>query len=289
MEIKHFFDKETSTLTYVVFDKNTRDAVVIDPVMDYDSASGEIRSDSLKEVLEFLKGKSLIPHYVLETHAHADHLSSAQLFKETFPQIKVGISKNIQKVQQSFKDLLNLEEAFSSDGSQFDKLIGDDEVFHAGSLEIHALSTPGHTPACISYLMGGTHLFTGDTLFIEDYGTGRCDFPGGSAAALYHSVHSKLYSLPDETEVFVGHDYQPGNRELRFKTTIGESKRHNIQLKKETAQSDFIVFRETRDKTLKVPKLLFASIQVNIRGGKLPASEKNGQSYLKIPLFNKTL
>ena len=286
MEIQYFFDEETSTLTYVVFDKSTGDAVIIDPIMDYDCASSTICDHSFKLVLTFLQENKLTPHFVLETHAHADHLSGAQLFKKVFPHLKVAISKKIQKVQSVFHDILNLEKSFACDGSQFEKLIEEDEIFSAGSLTIKAIATPGHTPACISYLIGDS-LFCGDTLFIEDYGTGRCDFPEGSATDLYHSVHVKLYALSDATEVYVGHDYQPNNRELRYKTTIGASKTQNIQLKKETTRDAFITFRENRDKTLKTPKLLFASIQVNIRAGHLPPAEREGKAFLKIPLYRE--
>lgn len=279
MNVQHFFDKDTFTLTYIVYDHNTKDAVIIDPVLDYDPASGAIENNSLKLILDFIREHKLNPHYCLETHAHADHLSSSQELKDYFPNIKIAISENIQKVQKSFKDVFHFGDDFKTNGSQFDKLIKNHEEFYAGSIKIHAIPTPGHTPACMSFHINNM-VFTGDALFIEDSGTGRCDFPDGSAQDLYTSVHENLYSLPDDTIVFVGHDYQPNGRDLRFETTIGQSKMHNTQLRKETSREEYVTFREARDKTLKAPRLLFASIQVNINAGVLPTE-------LKMPLFNK--
>ena len=280
MNVQHFFDKDTSTLTYIVYDHGTKDAIIIDPVLDYDPASGAIENNSLKLLLDFIKEHGLKPIYSLETHAHADHISSSQELKKYFPSIKIAISENIQKVQKSFKDVFHFGDEFKTNGAQFDKLIKDDEVFTAGSIKIHAIPTPGHTPACMSFHINNM-VFCGDALFIEDSGTGRCDFPDGSAEALYRSVHDRLYSLPESTIVFVGHDYQPNARELRFETTIGQSKAHNTQLKAETTKEEYVKFREARDKTLKAPRLLFASIQVNINGGVLPKE-------LKMPLFDRT-
>jgi glyoxylase-like metal-dependent hydrolase (beta-lactamase superfamily II) len=281
MKIQHFFDPDTFTLTYVVFDEKTKDALVIDPVLDIETASGKLTETSTQKVLKFLKDENLKPHFVLETHAHADHLSSSQLFKKHYPGIKVGVSERIKAVQEVFKGVFNLTD-FSADGSDFDYLIQDNEVFSAGSIKILALPTPGHTPACTSFVIEN-NVFTGDALFMPDYGTGRCDFPMGSAAHLYDSVQ-RLYAMPEDTKVYVGHDYQPEGRELRFQTTIGESKASNIQLKASTSKSDYVSFREARDKTLKAPRLLLPSLQVNIAAGKLPRPENNGMSYLKLPL-----
>lgn len=272
MDVQHFFDKTTSTLTYIVYDAKTRDALIIDPVLDYDCATGAIATSRLKELVDFISKHHLIPHYCLETHAHADHLSSSQLLKDHYPGIKVAISENIQKVQKTFKDILKFDDSFKTNGSQFDKLIKDNESFHAGSILIKAIPTPGHTPACMSYLIGNM-VFCGDALMMEDAGTGRCDFPEGSADALYTSVHENLYNLSNDTIVFVGHDYQPNGRELRFETTIGASKRENVHLKEETKRCDYITFREARDKTLCEPKLLVPSLRVNINAGKLPSVE----------------
>ena len=274
MDVQHFFDKDTSTLTYIVFDSETRDAVIIDPVLDYNLATGKVETHSFKIVTDYLAKHQLRPIYCLETHAHADHLSSAKIIKETYPEIKIAIGENIKYVQKAFKDVLNMAPDFKPDGSQFDKLIKDFEEFSAGSIKIRAIPTPGHTPACMSYHINNM-LFCGDALFIEDYGTGRCDFPDGSADKLFTSIHETLYKLPEETIVFVGHDYRPNGRELRCETTIGVSKRQNIHLKESTERSDYVNFRETRDKTLSPPKLLDQSIKVNINAGVLPEEFKN--------------
>ncbi|MBC7427396.1 MAG: MBL fold metallo-hydrolase [Bacteriovorax sp.] len=274
MDVQHFFDKDTSSLTYIVYDAKTRDAVIIDPVLDFNQASGRIETHGFKKITEFVEMHKLKPVYCIETHAHADHLSSSQLMKENFPGIKIAISSNIIHVQKAFKDILKMDPDFKIDGSQFDKLIKDHEDFSAGSIRIHAIPTPGHTPACMSFHINNM-LFCGDSLFIEDYGTGRCDFPDGSADRLYTSVHETLYKLPNDTIVFVGHDYRPNGRELRFETTIGASKKFNAHLKEETKREDFIHFREARDKTLTAPRLLNQSIKVNIGAGEVPKEFKN--------------
>jgi glyoxylase-like metal-dependent hydrolase (beta-lactamase superfamily II) len=281
MNVQHFFDTDTSTLTYVVFDELTKDAVVIDPVLDFDPPSGKVEDRSAQLVIQFVKEHHLKIHYILETHAHADHLSSSQLLKQNFPEAKIGISKRIKVVQEVFKGVFNLEN-FQADGSDFDFLIEDEKEFKAGSISVFPIPTPGHTPACTSFVIG-KYVFTGDALFMPDYGTGRCDFPKGSAADLYASV-MRLYQLPDDTQVFVGHDYQPNGRALQFQTTIRESKTDNIQLKSTTTQGEYISFREARDKTLNAPRLLLPSLQVNIAAGHLPDREENGVSYLKLPL-----
>ncbi|MFP5520336.1 MAG: MBL fold metallo-hydrolase [Bdellovibrionia bacterium] len=281
-QVRAFFDPATYTLTYVVYDKATKDAVIIDPVWDYDPAASVLNDKSVKDVVQFISEEKLNPHYVLETHAHADHLSGSQIFKKYYPNIKVAIGENITEVQKVFKMLFNLEAQFDTEGKQFDLLLKDKSTLTAGSLKIETIFTPGHTPACASFVIGDT-VFTGDALFMPDYGTGRCDFPAGSSEALYDSV-KKLYQLPDETRVFVGHDYQPGGRGVEYETTIGESKRNNIQIKAETTKQDFVDFRNRRDKTLAAPKLLLPSVQVNINAGKLPQAENNGVPYLKIPL-----
>jgi len=284
--IKHFFDAKTYTITYVVYDKVSRDAVVIDTVLDFDMASGNYQTKSMSKVLSFINENDLVVHYILETHAHADHLSASAFLKKKWPKAKLGIGEKILEVQSTFKDLLGLDQ-LRSDGSQFSHLLKDGEKILAGSLSFKALATPGHTPACMCFYFedeNKSFVFTGDTLFMPDYGTGRCDFPGGSAKDLYHSVSSVLYDLPEKTKVFVGHDYCPGGRELKFETTIQESKESNIRLSAHVSQGDFISFRNERDSKLSPPKLLYPSIQVNINGGKLPTKESNGTSYLKIPL-----
>ncbi len=284
MDIKTFFDPQTYTLTYVVFDPRTRDAVVIDPVLDYDAAAVRTSRASLTQVVEFVRQEQLKVHFVLETHAHADHLSSGHdLVTEFFSSAQLAIGRNITQVQATFKKIFNLPPDFKTDGSQFDRLLDDGEEFAAGSLQIQVIHTPGHTPACVSYLIGDA-VFTGDALFMPDYGTGRCDFPGGDSHQLYDSVHRRLYALPDTTRVFVGHDYQPGGRALAYETTIGASKAGNLQLKAITTEAEFVAFRTKRDATLAAPKLLFPSIQVNIAAGRLPEPEDNGTVYLKLPL-----
>ncbi len=283
MKIQHFYDPDTFTLTYMVFDTSTLDGVLIDPVLDFDPASGKVESRSIQEVITFIKDKKIRLHYILETHAHADHLSGSQVLKEAFPEAKIAISHKITLVQEVFKNVFHLDEDFKADGHQFDQLLEDFETIKAGSLAIKIIPTPGHTPACVSFHIQDA-VFTGDALFMPDYGTGRCDFPKGSAKELYHSVHHHLYSLDNQTRVFVGHDYQPNDRGLLFETTIGESKKNNIQLKESTSEMSFVEFREARDKTLKAPRLLLPSLQVNINAGELPRPESNGKSYLKLPL-----
>ncbi|MBX3232607.1 MAG: MBL fold metallo-hydrolase [Labilithrix sp.] len=282
MKIETFYDPVTSTLTYVVFDPQSRDAVVIDPVLDYDVLASSTATRSLGEVEAFLKKERLRLHYVLETHAHADHLSGSQHLKRRFD-AKVGIGARIRDVQQVFKDVFDLPPSFATDGSQFDRLFEDGERIAAGTLTVEVIATPGHTPACVTYGIGDA-VFTGDALFIEDYGTGRCDFPRGSADALYTSVHERLYALPDATRVFVGHDYQPNGRALRYETTIGRSKEANVQLRASTTRDDFVRRRNGRDATLAAPRLLYPSVQVNIDAGRLPAPHANGRRYLMIPI-----
>lgn len=275
MEINTFYDPTTYTLTYLVYDRQSGDAVVIDPVLDYDPLASVASTHSVERVAAFIADSGLKLHFVLETHAHADHLSGAQYLKHVTG-APIVIGRRITLVQETFKGVFDLGERFPIDGSQFDRLVEDGERVRAGSLVIDVIATPGHTPACVSYRIGDA-VFTGDALFIEDYGTGRCDFPGGDAATLYRSVRERLYTLPDATRVFPGHDYQPNGRALRTSTTIGASKAANVQLSAATAQADFVAFRTTRDKTLAAPKLLWPAVQVNVQGGRLPA-------YLTIPL-----
>jgi glyoxylase-like metal-dependent hydrolase (beta-lactamase superfamily II) len=288
MEIKAFFDPTTFTLTYVVHDPVTRDAVVIDPVLDFDPSGTQTSTSSVERVAAYADERSLRLHFILETHAHADHLSGSQFLRRRFD-ARVAVGERITEVQQTFRDIFDLPADFPIDGSQFDRLLRDGEVVEAGSLRIAVLSTPGHTPACVSYVIEDA-VFSGDALFIEDYGTGRCDFPRGSADALYHSVHERLYALPDATRVFVGHDYQPNGRPLRYETTIGASKRENVQLKTSTTKEAFVRFRTERDATLAPPRLLFPSVQVNVDAGRLPRPHPNGRRYLSIPvnLFHDT-
>ncbi|MCA9719179.1 MAG: MBL fold metallo-hydrolase [Myxococcales bacterium] len=281
METRAFFDDDTYTLTYVVFDPTSRDAVVIDPVMDLNTLTWRTSTRSADEVARFVAERSLKVRWVLDTHAHADHLSGMELLKQKFG-APTAIGARITQVQDLFRGLYNMPE-LPADGSQWDELLADGQQLDAGSLKVEAIATPGHTPACLTYKIGDA-LFTGDALFMPDYGTGRCDFPAGSAEALYRSVHDRLYALPDATRVYVGHDYQPNGRPLAFETTIGESKRDNVQLRAETTLEDFVDFRTRRDATLKPPRLILPSLQVNIAAGRLPTPEGNGKRYLKLPL-----
>lgn len=281
LHIEPFYDSRTSTLTYVVFDEASRDAVVIDPVLDYDPANGTTWTESFDQVASYIEREQLRLHYVLETHAHADHLSSSQLFRRKFD-AKVAIGERIGEVQATFKPIFDLPVSFATDGSQFDRLLRAGEIIRAGTLALEVIPTPGHTPACVTYKVEDA-LFTGDALFTEDYGTGRCDFPRGSAAALYDSVQ-RLYAFPDDTRVFVGHDYQPGGRAVRWETTIGASKLKNPQLSVTTTKDAFVTMRNARDATLPAPKLLLPSVQVNVDAGRLPAPHANGKRYLVVPL-----
>lgn len=287
MEIRALYDEATYTLTYLVWDPSSKDAVIIDPVLDYDPLASQIGTDSVDELIELIEHEGLRLRLVLETHAHADHLSASQVLRRRYD-APVAIGERIKEVQQTFKGVFDFGDEFATDGSQFDRLLKDGELVQAGTLAIQVIATPGHTPACVSFLIGDA-LFTGDALFMDDYGTGRCDFPRGSASELYHSIHERLYSLPDATRVFVGHDYQPGGREVRWETTIGKSKANNPQLRADTREGEFVEFRQARDKTLAPPRLIFQSVQVNVDAGRLPAPHANGRRYFELPidLFKK--
>ncbi len=278
--IEAFFDRVTSSVTYVVHAGH--DAVVIDPVLDYDPQASQTSTASVEVVGHFLRARDLQLHYVLETHPHADHLSASQWLKRRHG-ARVAIGAGIRHVQAVFADLLDLGPDFRTDGSQFDRLLVDGEVVTAGALELAVLATPGHTPACVSYRIGDA-IFVGDALFLPDYGTARCDFPSGDADVLYTSIHDRLYTLPDDTRVFVGHDYQPGGREVGWMTTIGASRQGNVQLHAGTARDAFVRLRRDRDRTLAAPRLLYPSIQVNVNAGLLPAPGAGGRRYLSIPL-----
>lgn len=282
MKIKEFFDPTTYTLTYIVFDENTLDGVIIDPVLDYDQGASKISTQSLQHYFHFIDEMKLKLHAVLETHAHADHLSGAQEIKKRYSS-KIYISARIREVQKIFKGVFNLAESFNIEGKQFDHLLENGETLRFGALTIKALATPGHTPACMCLLIEDS-LFTGDALFMPDLGTGRCDFPAGSASDLYDSVTHKIYSLPDQTKIYVGHDYQIKRSTMQFQTTVGEQKRANIQLGLHTSKEDFISARNKRDKELSAPRLLLPSIQININAGQLPEKDANGVRFLKIPI-----
>lgn len=287
MNITALYHPPTFTLTYVVWDEVSKDAIIIDPVLDFDPAAWQTSTTSTQHVIDFVRAHDLELHYVLETHAHADHLSGSQHLKHELGG-RIAISEQITVVQKTFRPIFDLGAAFPVDGSQFDLLLSDGQTFEAGSLSVEVIATPGHTPACVTYRIGDA-VFTGDALFMDDYGTGRCDFPRGSAADLYNSL-TKLYALPDSTRVFVGHDYQPGGRALAYETTIGASKRNNPYMRAETTKDEFVAQREARDKKLSAPKLLFQSVQVNINAGLLPDPSGSGIRHLHIPvnLFGPT-
>lgn len=281
MEVEVFFDEgRTFTLTYVVYDEATKDAVVLDPVLDLDTVPWKTSTESVDKVQSFIESNGLKVHWILDTHVHADHLSGAAELKKRL-NAPFAIGENIKLVQEIFSGAFNLQ-GFPCDGSQFDRLLKDGDVVEAGSLKIEVMHTPGHTPACLTYKIGEA-LFTGDVLFAPPVGVARCDFPRGSARDLYQSITTRLYTLPDDTPVYVGHDY-PSGRELQYQTTIGESKAKNVDLPGDISEADFVKAISERDAKLPAPRLLFPSLQVNIRAGELPEAESNNTSYLKIPL-----
>ncbi len=282
MKVEAFFDDgRTFTLTYVVYDEASKDAIIIDPVLDLDTTPWRTFTESIEKVSKFVADNGLKVHWVLDTHVHADHLSGAHELKNRL-QSKAAIGSNIAVVQEIFKGAFNLAKDFPTDGRQFDRLLKDGDVLDAGTLNVEVMHTPGHTPACNTYKIGGA-LFTGDVLFAPDIGVARCDFPRGSASDLYNSVTKRLYTMPDDTKVYVGHDY-PSGRELQYQTTIGESKQRNVDLPAGISEEAFVQKINARDKNLSAPRLLFPSLQVNINAGVLPDVENNEVSYLKIPL-----
>ena len=279
MEIQHFFDQATSTLTYVVHDGGT--GIVIDPVLDYDPKSARTTVRSAEAVAQYIDHRHLSIPYVIDTHAHADHLTAMPFFKKRYGSQTVTGSR-VGEVQRSFRDIYNLGADFPVDGRQFDILLDEGQDLEVGSFRIRAMHTPGHTPAHMSWQVEDA-LFVGDTLFMPDYGTARCDFPGGSADQLYDSIQ-RIYALPDSTRLFMCHDYQPGGRELRFVTTVAEQKQSNVQLRQGTMKQEFLKLRTARDAKLDMPALILPAIQINIRAGEFPKREANGTAYLKIPL-----
>jgi glyoxylase-like metal-dependent hydrolase (beta-lactamase superfamily II) len=280
--IKTFFDRATNTATHVVVDPATKHAAIIDSVMDYEPAGGRISYESADVVAEYVLQNKLEVEWILETHAHADHLSAAPYLQQKLGG-KIGIGKKIIEVQNTFGKIFNEGTEFARDGSQFDALWEDNDTFRVGTIHAKVLYTPGHTPADVSYLIGDA-VFVGDTLFMPDYGSARCDFPGGSAEALYDSVQ-KIFSLPNETRMFLCHDYLPDGRgTYAWETTVGEQKRSNIHLQLGVSKEQFVAQRSKRDQSLGMPKLIIPSLQVNIRAGDLPEPENNGTRYLKVPL-----
>lgn len=284
MTVQAFFDPHTWTVTYVLADPTTGRCAIIDPVLDYDFKSGRTRTHSADQVRDYVQTSGLVVDWILETHAHADHLSAAVYLKQHLGG-RIAIGERIRTVQATFQKIFNLEPGFVPDGSQFDHLFQDGETFHIGSLQATALLVPGHTPADMAYRVGNT-VFVGDTLFMPDVGTARADFPGGNAHTLYQSVQ-RLLALPPDTQMYVCHDYPPDTPDKRapaWQTTVAAQKAHNIHVKDGTTEDTFVAMRTARDATLEMPALIIPSIQINVRAGQLPPPEDNGQTYLKIPL-----
>lgn len=279
--IEAFFDPQTGTISYVVYDHVGGTAAIIDPVLDYDAKSGRTRTTQAERIVAFVRQQQLQVRWLLETHAHADHLSAAQYLKAELGG-QVAIGRDIARVQGVFKRLFNLEAGFTADGSQFDHLFVDNEEFNIGELRARALFVPGHTPADMAYQIGDA-VFVGDTLFMPDVGTARCDFPGGNAHLLYQSVQ-RLLALPAQTRLFMCHDYPPGDRAPQWQSTVAEQRERNIHVHSGVDETAFVQMREQRDAGLDMPVLILPSVQVNIRAGALPPAEADGVHYLKIPL-----
>ena len=276
-----FFDPDTWSLTYIVQDPNSGSCAIVDPVLDYEAASGQTTTESADEVVAKVEAENLTVEWILETHVHADHLSAAPYLQKRLGG-KIGIGAHITEVQNIFGNLFNAEPEFHRNGSQFNQLFADGDTFAIGGLTVTAMHTPGHTPACMTYHVGDS-LFVGDTLFMPDFGTARCDFPGGNASALYQSIQ-RLFTLPPETRIFMCHDYMPNGRGMQYETTVGEQKKFNIHLHDGISEDEFVTMRSAKDKTLSMPALMLPSVQVNMRAGELPPPEDNGIRYLKIPL-----
>jgi glyoxylase-like metal-dependent hydrolase (beta-lactamase superfamily II) len=281
-QVTSFFDEATFTASHVVVEPDGRHAAIIDSVLDYDPKSGRTSTRSADAIIAFVQKNGLTVDWILETHAHADHLTAAPYLKAKLGG-KTGIGDHITTVQRTFKAVFNVDGEFRDDGSQFDHLFKDGETFAIGALDVRVMHTPGHTPACVTYVMGDA-AFVGDTLFMPDYGTARCDFPGGDASALYRSIH-KILSLPPETRLFLCHDYKaPGRDEYVWETTVAAEREKNIHVHEGVSEDAFVKMRTERDKTLAMPVLILPSVQVNMRAGEMPKPEDNGVSYLKIPV-----
>lgn len=281
-KVHGFFDPDTFTVSYVAFDPDTKKAAIIDSVLDFDPASGRTKTKSADQLIAFIAQHGLSVEWLLETHVHADHLSAAPYLKEKLGGV-LAIGTEIVTVQNTFGKVFNAGTEFARDGRQFDRLFKDGDTFKLGLIEARAMHTPGHTPACMTYLIGDAG-FVGDTLFMPDYGTARCDFPGGDAATLYRSIQ-KLFALPEETRLFMCHDYLPAGRDKYvWETTVGEEKRNNIHVGGGKSEADFVAMRQARDKKLDMPRLILPSVQVNMRAGHMPPAEDNGVSYLKLPI-----
>jgi glyoxylase-like metal-dependent hydrolase (beta-lactamase superfamily II) len=280
--VKAFFDDATNTVSYVLREPEGRAAAIIDSVLDFDYASGRTDTASADAIIAYVREHDLRVEWILETHVHADHLSAAPYLQDQLGG-KIGIGGNITTVQETFGKIFNEGTEFQRDGSQFDQLFKDGDSFHVGQMRGDVLHTPGHTPACMTYVLGDA-AFVGDTLFMPDYGTARCDFPGGSAHDLYASIQ-RILALPDDTRIFVGHDYKaPGRETYAWESTVGEQKAKNVHVGAGRAAQEFVQMRETRDATLGMPKLILPSLQVNMRAGNMPEPDPSGAVFLKVPL-----
>ncbi|MFN4311991.1 MAG: MBL fold metallo-hydrolase [Ferrovibrio sp.] len=280
--IQAFFDEATFTVSYVVGDPSTKACAIIDSVLDYDPASGRTDKKSADAVIAYVRREGLMVQWILETHVHADHLSAAPYLKQELGG-RIGIGFNITVVQNTFGKIFNAGTEFARDGSQFDHLLNDGESFSVGSIAAKAMHTPGHTPACMTYVIGDA-AFVGDTLFMPDFGTARCDFPGGDARELYRSIR-RIFTLPAETRLFMCHDYKaPGRDEYRWETTVAEERARNIHVHDGISEDEFVAMRTKRDATLDMPRLILPSVQVNMRAGHMPPAESNGMRYMKIPV-----
>lgn len=290
MQVEGFFDPATWTISYLIFDPDTKAAAIVDSVLDYEASAGRTKTVTADRLIDRVRELDASVSWILETHAHADHLSAAPYLKEKLGGV-IGIGARIKEVQEVFGGLFNAGESFAHDGRQFDHLFLDAEEFSIGKLRVTVMHTPGHTPACVTYVVTGgsgakgstTAAFVGDTLFMPDYGTARCDFPGGNARTLYQSIR-RVLSLPPETRLFMCHDYQPGGREVQFESTVAQERESNVHVRDGISEEAFVAMRTARDETLSMPRLILPSVQINMRAGQFPEPEDNGVTYLKIPL-----
>ena len=280
-KIKGFFDEETSTISYVVYDVTSKKCAVIDSVLDFDFSSGTIDYHNAEKIISFIEKMKLDIEWLIETHVHADHLSASPYIQKKLGG-KIGISEKISDIQNIFGKTFNAGTEFQRDGSQFDRLFKDNDEYKIGSIKCKVINTPGHTPACTAHVIGNS-IFVGDTLFMPDLGSARADFPGGDARELYRSIQ-KILSYPEDTLIFVCHDYPPSSRKVEWVTTVGEQKKKNIHVKTSIGEDEFVKVREARDKTLNMPKLIIPSIQVNMRAGNLPPAEDSGDVFIKVPI-----
>ena len=280
-KIKGFFDEETSTISYVVYDVTSKKCAVIDSVLDFDFSSGTIDYHNAEKIISFIEKMKLDLEWLIETHVHADHLSASPYIQKKLGG-KIGISEKISDIQNIFGKTFNAGTEFQRDGSQFDRLFKDNDEYKIGSIKCKVINTPGHTPACTAHVIGNS-IFVGDTLFMPDLGSARADFPGGDARELYRSIQ-KILSYPEDTLIFVCHDYPPTSRKVEWVTTVGEQKKKNIHVKTSIGEDEFVKVREARDKTLSMPKLIIPSIQVNMRAGNLPPAEDSGDVFIKVPI-----